>query len=88
MPRTREYNLHLPHFHIDKSKNLSLLYGVRVTRNLVSKLTMFFLPIYLYQHGSSDLFWQFLPGSELQKGVLLLVFFTSGSVAECYSFLN
>ena len=75
MPRTRDHNLHLPHFHINKSKNLNLLYGVRVTRDLVSKLTMFFLPIYLYQHGSSDQFWQFLPGSELQKGVLLLVFF-------------
>ncbi len=75
MPRTREYHLHLPSLHVNKSRNASLLYGVRVFRDLVSKLAIFFLPIYLYQHGSSDPFWNFLPGSELQKGVLLLVLF-------------
>jgi len=75
MPRTREYHLHLPQLHVNKSKNASALYGVRIFRDLISKLAIFFLPIYLYQHGSSDPFWQFLPGNELQKGVLLLVLF-------------
>ena len=75
MPRTREYHLHLPLFHVDKSKNTSLLYGIRVARDLVMRLAIFFLPIYLYQHGSADLFWQFIPGNELQRGVLLLVLF-------------
>lgn len=75
MPRNREYHLQLPHFHVDKSKNLSLLYGIRVTRDLVSKLSVFFLPIFLYQQGSSDSFWNFLPGSALQRGALLLVIF-------------
>ncbi|MBT3249160.1 MAG: MFS transporter [Candidatus Pacebacteria bacterium] len=75
MPRTRGYNLHLPSIHVNKSKNTNMLYGVRVFRDLVSKLAIFFLPIYLYQHGSSDPFWKFLPGSELQKGVLLLALF-------------
>jgi len=75
MPRTREYHLHLPSLHVNKSRNANLLYGVRVFRDLVSKLAIFFLPIYLYQHGSSDQFWQFLSGNELQKGVLLLVLF-------------
>ncbi|MBU0576048.1 MFS transporter [Patescibacteria group bacterium] len=75
MPRTREYHLHLPYFHVDTSKNMSLLYGVRITRDLVMKLAMFFFPIYLYIHGTSDPFWQFLPGSELQRGVSLLVLF-------------
>ncbi|MFH1959447.1 MAG: MFS transporter [Patescibacteria group bacterium] len=75
MPRTREYHLHLPYFHVDSSKSLSLLYAVRVTRDLVNKLAIFFLPIFLYQNGSADPFWQFLPGNNLQKGVFLLVFF-------------
>jgi MFS family permease len=75
MPRNRGYHLHLPSLHFNKSRNANMLYGVRVFRDLVSKLAIFFLPIYLYQHGSSDPFWQFLPGNELQKGVLVLVLF-------------
>lgn len=75
MPRIHPAHLHLPHLHIDGSKNMTFLYGVRVARGLVYRLAIFFLPIYLYQQGSTDPFWQFLPGSELQKGVLLLVFF-------------
>lgn len=75
MPRTRDYHLHLPHFYVNKSKRLNLLYGVRITRDLVMKLSIFFLPIYLYQHGSSDFFWKFLPGVELQRGILLLAVF-------------
>ena len=80
MPRTREYHLHLPHlhlprFHVDTSKNMNLLYGVRVSRDLIYRLAIFFLPIFLYQQGSTDPFWNFIPGGDLQRGVLLLVFF-------------
>lgn len=80
MPRTREYHLHLPHINlphlnVDMSRNMNLLYGVRVTRDLIYRIAIFFLPIFLYQQGSSDSFWRFLPGSELQRGALLIVLF-------------
>jgi MFS family permease len=75
MPRIREHHLHLPHFRIDSSKNMSLLYAVRVIRDLVNKLAIFFLPIYLYQQGVVDPFWEILSGNELQRGVLLLAIF-------------
>lgn len=76
MPRTQTYHLHLPHvFQDKKASHLSKLYGVRVARDLVMKLAIFFFPIYLYQQGTQDPFWQFIPGGSLQKGILLLVLF-------------
>lgn len=75
MPKIRDFHLsHLP-FKFDVSKNLNLIYGLRVTRDLISKMAIFFLPIFLYQQGSSHDFWHFLPGNQLQRGVLLLVIY-------------
>ncbi len=73
MPNLRGLRLIKWPLKIDFSKNLRLLYAIRVVRDLVSKVAVFFLPIYLYQQGSSHNFWHFLPGNTLQKGVLLLV---------------
>lgn len=80
MPRFRDHHLHLPSLSwsfvkTDNSQNLKFLYAIRVGRDLVMKLSIFFLPIFLYQQGSEDSFWNFLSGGELQRGVLLLAVF-------------
>lgn len=75
MPKDQSLHLQLPHFDFDSSQRLNTLYAIRVARDLVYKLAFFFLPIYLYQHGSKDSFWHFLPGGELQRGILLLAIF-------------
>lgn len=75
MPKIRDFHLQLPYFQTDSSRNMNWLYGIRVARDLIYRLAIFFFPIFLYQQGSSDSFWQFLPGGGLQKGVLLLVLF-------------
>ncbi len=53
MPKIRDHHLHLPHFTFDESKDLKLLYGIRVLRDLSNKMAMFFLPIFLFEVGSS-----------------------------------
>jgi MFS family permease len=72
MLRLREYHLQLPFFHIDTGKNLRLLYGARVARDLVNKLALFFLPIFLFQIGSTAPELLQLPLTSFQKGMLTI----------------
>lgn len=55
MPRFREYHLHLPHFSFDNGREMKLLFAVRVIRDLIVKVSMFFLPVFLFQLGFSQL---------------------------------
>ncbi|MBP7700935.1 MFS transporter [Candidatus Woesebacteria bacterium] len=75
MPRTRSQHLHLSHISFDDSKNMKLLYGIRVTRDFVNKMAMFFLPIFLYKIGSETNLLSFLPFSSFQKGMLAISFY-------------
>lgn len=79
MPRNREYHLHLPFLHIDTSArpNLRYLYGVRVSRDLVNKLALFFMPIFLFQFGKTSGLYAFLGLSEFNQGII--------SIASYYS---
>lgn len=72
MPRSRGRHLTLPRFHSKHSRNLKLLYSLRVSRDLISKFTMFFLPIYLYQIGSSTDLLNFIPVSSFERGMLII----------------
>lgn len=72
MPRTGSHHLHLPNFTYDDSKNMKLLYGIRVTRDLVNKMAMFFMPIFLFTIGFETNFLSFLPFSNFQKGMLAI----------------
>jgi MFS family permease len=72
MLRLREYHLQLPFFHIDTGKNLRLLYGARVARDLVNKLALFFFPIFLFQVGSTAPELLGLPLSSFQRGMLAI----------------
>ena len=75
MPRIRAHHLHLPHITYDDSKNMKLLYGIRVTRDLVNKMALFFLPIFLFMIGSETSFLSFLPFTDFQRGMLTISFY-------------
>lgn len=72
MLRIQDYHLHLPHFHFDNSRNLRLLYAVRVLRDLVNKSALFFLPIFLFTMGKNVQLFAYSPLSDFQKGMVTL----------------
>ncbi len=75
MFRVKDHHLQLPHFTFDDSKNLRLLYAVRVLRDLGNKMAMFFLPVYLYIVGSTSSLLHDLPFSAFERGMLTLSVF-------------
>ena len=75
MFRVKDHHLQLPHFTFDNSKNLRLLYAIRVLRDLGNKMAMFFLPVYLYIVGSTSSVLIDLQLSIFQKGMLTLSIF-------------
>lgn len=72
MFRTKDHHLHLPHITFDNSKNLRLLYGIRVLRDLVNKMALFFLPIFLFTVGSESSYLNQFPFSDFQRGMLTI----------------
>ena len=83
MFRTKDYHLHLPHFTFDNTKNLRLLYAIRVFRDLGNKMAMFFLPVYLFIVGSSSDILSELPFSSSQRGMLTIsvFYFVFGAIS-------
>lgn len=78
MPRFRSYHLHLPRFLLDSSKQMSLLYLIRILRDLVNKIALFFIPIFLYQAGVAQTTFlndaqNWVSLSEFQWGMVFLV---------------
>lgn len=67
--------LHLPHISIDQDKNLRFLYALRVMRDFINTLGLFFLPVYLFQIGKSAQIFQGLPLDDVQKGMLTIAIF-------------
>ena len=74
MPRYRDHHLHLPFIRLDSSKRptLKFLYGVRVARDLVNKLALFFMPIYLFQFGQTSGVYAFTGLSHFHQGIIAL----------------
>ena len=74
MPRYREHNLQLPHIHIqvDSNANLKFLYGVRVSRDLVNKLALFFMPVFLFEFGRTSGVYSFTGHSEMVQGMIAI----------------
>lgn len=72
MFRIKDHHLHLPHFTFDDSKNLRLLYGIRVVRDLVNKMAMFFLPVFLFTVGAEAKLFHFWELNDFQQGMLTL----------------
>ena len=72
MFRIKDYHLHLPHLTFDNTKNLRLLFGIRVIRDLVNKMSLFFVPVFLYTVGENSNFFSFMELSSFQSGMLTL----------------
>lgn len=53
MPAVYHHRLFLPQWPANKSNQTRLLYGMRVMRELASKLVLFFLPLFLFRIGES-----------------------------------
>jgi MFS family permease len=75
MFRLQEHHLHLPHFSVDMNHNMRVLYVVRFLRDLVNKLTTFFVPIFIYQTATAGSFNYLLSGSDVRKGILAISLF-------------
>lgn len=72
MFRIKDHHLHLPHITFDNTKNLRLLFGIRVIRDLVNKMSLFFVPVFLYTVGSSSNFFSWANFDPFQKGMLTI----------------
>jgi len=66
------HNFHFPRISIDGSKNMKLLFTIRVIRELANKFTLFFLPVYLFQLGQETGFLSSHGLTPFQSGVVLL----------------
>ncbi|MEN8253772.1 MAG: MFS transporter [Patescibacteria group bacterium] len=85
-------------FYFDNSRNLRILYLIRINKDLVKKLSYFFFPVFLFNIGKDfDLFRQFNL-SDLQRGMLfipiyylvtrILILFTSIPISKLISILG
>ena len=77
MPLFKEYHLHLPDFLLEKSKQMKFLYVVRILRDLVNKIALFFLPVFLFQMGNNQAAFfnanqNFIRLSDFQWGMVVL----------------
>lgn len=75
MFRIKDHHLHLPHITFDDTKNMKMLFGIRVVRDLVNKMAMFFVPVFLFIVGSGSDFFSWLPFNSFQRGMLVLSFY-------------
>jgi MFS family permease len=68
------HRLHFPYLQFDQSKDMWLIDGLRIARELASKFVLFFLPLYLFQLGqTAQPFGSSF--SLLQQGIFLLLLF-------------
>lgn len=73
MFRIKDYHMHLPHLGFGTSADMRVLYAIRVVRDFVNKMSVFFLPIFLFLLGRESVEQlAFLPVSPFQRGMLVL----------------
>ncbi len=77
MPRTQTHHLHLPHVGFDGTRQMKLVYFMRVLRDLVNKIAYFFFPIYLFNSGQTWLEGNFfgLHLTGVQAGMFLIALY-------------
>lgn len=77
MPRVQSYHLHLPYLFFDNNHELNKIYFIRVIRELINKLILFFIPLFLFELGQKSAF-IFFPLSLLstfQRGIILIALY-------------
>lgn len=75
MPKLVTMISHLPFLHFVSDRNLRLLYIVRAIKDLLNRLTMFFLPIYIFSIGHSGALLGSTYLTSLQRGMVLLALY-------------
>ncbi len=75
MPRTQTHHLQLPFFTFDGTREMKLVYLMRVLRDLVNKIAYFFFPIYLFISGQKLLTPIFPSLSQVQAGMMLIALY-------------
>lgn len=74
MPQFR-FLLQLPHFKVDHDKNLRYLFLIRILRDVINQVGLFFLPIYLFEIGTKLSWLQGMGLDEIQKGMITIAGF-------------
>jgi MFS family permease len=74
MPQFRFF-LQLPHLGIDQNKNLNYLFVVRVLRDVINQVGLFFLPIYLFQIGKTLPWLHRYNLDDIQSGMVTVALF-------------
>jgi len=69
MVSLQEIKAAIPILNSEEQKELRVLFSMSVMRDFANKFVLFFLPIFLFQIGSSTEMFNFLPFSELEKGI-------------------
>src|SRR3990172_5679783 len=64
-----------PRVTVDNSRNMKVLFSIRVLRELANKLALFFLPVFLFQLGISTRFLAAWGLTSFQSGVVLLALY-------------
>jgi MFS family permease len=72
MPSLQDLKNLLPDLNFNEQKELRTLFFMSVLRDFTTKFSLFFLPIFLYNLGNSTQLFEFLPLSNLQKGIWAL----------------
>lgn len=75
MPVFNNHHIHFPHFSFDNTRELRLIYLVRIARSLVNNLAFFFLPLFIYQMAPQLNLRIFQGLSDFQKGMYLIALF-------------
>ena len=75
MPHLDSFFFTLPGFHVVAGTNVKLLYFVRIIRDILNKVTLFFLPIFLFTMGSHITWFNKLGLTNLQSGMILIALF-------------
>ncbi|HEX9817550.1 MAG TPA: MFS transporter, partial [Patescibacteria group bacterium] len=73
------HHLHWPRINIDASRNMRILFGIQMLRELANKFTLFFLPVFLFQLGQSTHFLSSWGLTNFQSGIVLMSFFLAGA---------
>lgn len=75
MPKLISMISHLPFLHVVTDRNLRLLYTVRVIKDLLNRITIFFLPIFIFVMGYEGLLLGDTYLTALQRGMILLALY-------------
>ena len=76
---SNSHHFHWPRIAINSSRNMHILFGIRMLRELTGKFALFFLPVFLFQLGMSNQFLIKWGLTEFQSGIVLMSFYLAGA---------